>query len=523
MSPTKLRPPRLRYDRKNKRYYIIQNKVKRYIEEDNYEKISQAVKSGKLAYKTGVKKGPTWLSMFPEQKEPVNRDMSFLPGELTPIERRKAEKAKWEVYGHAVDRYVKEQEEYSKKIRQVREIENKARIIQEEKKNIKFGEIDEKTGNIGINIKKLEELLQTNKKLLIADIDIAKVTSNEYDKEFENLIDEYDSTIKKIMKETELLAKKLGQDRFYTIGYHQMFEGKKLPNNELTDLFDSLNKLELKIGVVIYKATNKPAETKEEPIRYELLVLDFFNKMSAHEVRQFLTMIGGPQQVYVNKQQSINTILADPKMSKIAQLAYIKYKEVYHDPFKPDDNTFIKISERIKNSGVVGFGESDYDGLYGDEIIKIMKPYKGFLGVIMNDEIPDIIESSLHYDRFGFIINKDNKDMDGSHWCAVFVDIPDGSIEYFDSFGDDPSSEVTRDMAELIKEHDINYLMKFKINGAKVQDLRTGSCGWFAMKFLIDRFNGVPFAQASGFKITGIGSKRGESKVSAMKKSFGYI
>lgn len=198
-------------------------------------------------------------------------------------------------------------------------------------------------------------------------------------------------------------------------------------------------------------------------------------------------------------------------------LAYEEYK----NPANKLD--FFEISHRISKS-VVGFGSGDdYDGLYGDEILKIMKPYKGFLGVIMNDEIPDIIESSLHWDKFGFVINKDNHNMEGSHWCAVFVDIPDGSVEYYDSFGEEPTDEVKRDLMELIKEHEINYLMKFKINGVKVQDLRTGSCGWFAMKFLIDRFNGVPFDRASGFNITGVGVKKAEASIKKMKKGFGYI
>lgn len=388
----KTRPPRIYLDKKSNRYYIIQNKVKRFFDENDLTKIVEAVKTGKLAYKTS-KKSKTWLETFKPQAAPVNNDTGFLPGELTPIERRKIEKAKLEVYGNAVERYKQEQEELED---------------QKDEEKIKISE---------------------------------PVTDN----------------------------------------------NKKMPEIE---------------------------ESK-----YEKEIKIFLKNLTVANIETYVKSISDSQPVLLWKDQYVTFILADPKVSKIAQLAYIKLAE--KGKVKFDD--FYNKSLEIKKSAV-GFGsEDDYDGLYGDEIIKIMKPYKGFLGVIMNDEIPTLIEDSLHYDRFGFVINTDNSDMDGSHWCAIFVDIPDGSIEYFDSFGDEPSEEIKRDMAELIKEHDINYLMKFKVNGQKVQDLRTGSCGWFAMKFLIDRFNGVPFATASGFKVTSIGSKRGESKVKTMKKSFGYI
>ena len=96
MPPRKVkkRPPRVKYDKQKKKYYVVQNKVKRYIDGSKKD-IDKAIQSGDFSYKTGVKKGPTWLGKFPEMA-PLNTDS---------IERRIAEKNRWETYTTAREIY----------------------------------------------------------------------------------------------------------------------------------------------------------------------------------------------------------------------------------------------------------------------------------------------------------------------------------------------------------------------------------------------------------------------------------
>lgn len=166
-------------------------------------------------------------------------------------------------------------------------------------------------------------------------------------------------------------------------------------------------------------------------------------------------------------------------------------------------------------------GGVEEDGLYSDEIVRMMKPYigKGFLGVISNDEIPEIIDLSLGYDKFGWIMNTDNHDQEGSHWVAVWVDITKGEIDYFDSFANDPSPEFMRDIKELVDAHGINYYMKLKINKIKKQADKSSLCGFHAMGFLLDMFAGREFINATGYN----DSRKGEKKARGLEKKFGYV
>ncbi len=522
----KTRPSRIYSD--DKGYYIRQGKVKRYFDENDLTKIVEALKMGKLKNKTS-KKGKTWLDQFKPQEAPVNRDIGFLPGELTPIERRKIEKARWDVYGHAVEQMKRDSEENSKRMKIIKQLEEKRREIEKQEykyeppKQDKPPEQNKNEYDIPIGYEDImKSRLKKGKDLLDIDVKITAGKGINISQEMKELLISYDDINKEIINEATRIIKNIGFNEFEKSGFDKLFEGTLLhEKSTLNDLFIKRSNIDKEIHTLLYEGTN--IQTGYEESKYEKEIKEFLNSITLKELKEYIKYISTIGFSGGYKDDYIKFILSDPKLSKIAQLAYIKLAE---NAIKTDSRVtykdFYNTSLEIKKTAV-GFGESDYEGLYGDEIIKIMKPYKGFLGVIMNDEIPDLIKDSLHYDRFGFVINTDNHDQEGSHWCAIFVDIPDGSIEYFDSFGDEPSETIKKDMMDLIEAHKINYLMKFKVNGAKVQDLRTGSCGWFAMKFLIDRFNGVPFDIASGFRVKSIGSKKGESSVNKMKKSFGYI
>ncbi|GAM23478.1 hypothetical protein SAMD00019534_066530 [Acytostelium subglobosum LB1] len=150
-----------------------------------------------------------------------------------------------------------------------------------------------------------------------------------------------------------------------------------------------------------------------------------------------------------------------------------------------------------------------------------MQPYAkdGFEGVIASDQLDELEPKQ----RMSFIMNLDKSNQPGSHWVACNIDAKgDKSIEYYDSFGDDPSTDFLRRMKELVREIDPDVYLKFKVNRVIDQATNTDTCGYHAMRFLLNRYRGVPFKEATGYSDV----RREEKKAREMKeryKKFGYL
>jgi len=150
-----------------------------------------------------------------------------------------------------------------------------------------------------------------------------------------------------------------------------------------------------------------------------------------------------------------------------------------------------------------GHGEKKDKGLYDDQLEKMMKMYQPeFKGVIARDEIKTLLPKIQPKSRVGFILNLDPADKAGSHWVAIFIDARSSgskSIEYFDSFGRVIPDDILKDLKLLVEMLQPGTLLKLKSNHVVMQDDKSSNCGYFAMRFLIDRFRGVPFSDATGF------------------------
>ena len=157
------------------------------------------------------------------------------------------------------------------------------------------------------------------------------------------------------------------------------------------------------------------------------------------------------------------------------------------------------------------FGEGKYSnwrkGLYDTQIHKIMEnKAKRFVPVIMSDEIPTLLPYvSPKTKEFGFIINSTSSKTSGQHWRAVFIDVPNSEIDYYDSLVSQPTKEFLRDIKLLVDKINPNTYMKLKINMIKQQADDTENCGFFACSFLINRFKNKPFKNASGGDKSDIG------------------
>jgi hypothetical protein len=154
-----------------------------------------------------------------------------------------------------------------------------------------------------------------------------------------------------------------------------------------------------------------------------------------------------------------------------------------------------------------------------------MAPYakKGFLGVVAVDEIPQLIKRSLSYDKFGFVMNTDYSYEPGSHWVAVYIDtIDDCSLEYYNSFAEPPDPIFLKEIKKLIDAHKLGIYLKFKVNKIKQQAENSSLCGFHAMRFLMNRFDGKPFVDCSGYSDV----RNSEKKAGKMLEKydrFGYI
>ena len=138
--------------------------------------------------------------------------------------------------------------------------------------------------------------------------------------------------------------------------------------------------------------------------------------------------------------------------------------------------------EGTEESDISGAGKySNWrKGLYDTEIHKIMEhKAKRFVPVIMSDEIPKLLPYvNQKTKEFAFIINSTSSKTSGQHWRAIFIDVPNSEIDYYDSLVSSPTKEFLRDIKLLIDKINPNTYMKLKINMIKQQADNTENCGF---------------------------------------------
>ena len=181
------------------------------------------------------------------------------------------------------------------------------------------------------------------------------------------------------------------------------------------------------------------------------------------------------------------------------------------------DEAGLKIDEYLK-SKTRGKLEKKYfkgkgdDGLYNDEIEKIVKKrIKNYVPVIAADEINELPRYVARGDkRFGFVINTNPSSSDGSgndgyrtgHWRSVYINNEDDypTVEYFDPLaeGKMPPELVTMTRKIAMKMNP-SMMFKYKQNMLRRQSKMTSNCGHHSIKFLDDRYNGVPWSEATGY------------------------
>lgn len=161
-------------------------------------------------------------------------------------------------------------------------------------------------------------------------------------------------------------------------------------------------------------------------------------------------------------------------------------------------------SEEGKTTGTGEKHENDNDGIYNDELEQIFydKLHK-FVPVISSDEM-GVIEKMVNKDtkKIGWIQNTDPKKSKGRHWVAYFINVPEGEINYYDSLVENngmPSAESMKGLKKIIDKINPEFYMKFKNNLCRYQNPKSNNCGYFSLKFLLDRYSNIPFRECTGY------------------------
>ncbi len=117
-------------------------------------------------------------------------------------------------------------------------------------------------------------------------------------------------------------------------------------------------------------------------------------------------------------------------------------------------------------------------GLSNVDIEYLCRGVSGFLGVYMNDQLN--LLSSLMKDksvgRYSGVINWDNSDQAGVHWCSFIYDAGSGLIFYYDPMGFPPKKNFTK-LAKSLRAK-----VLFSDNIKQTADW---NCGVLAVKFLL--------------------------------------
>jgi len=180
----------------------------------------------------------------------------------------------------------------------------------------------------------------------------------------------------------------------------------------------------------------------------------------------------------------------------------------------------------IKAPSQKGKGESTKsNGLSNLQIDEYMKDYhkKGFKGTFAIDQISEIPINKSDK-SFSFVMNTEPIRVSVGHWVSVLI-TPD-TIEYYDSFGEDPPKNFMKNLKPLLKRYgDSESIYQLKINRTKFQKINTDNCGYFAIDFLLKRYKGESFKDATGFDIIEK-SMKGEKDIKKLKnkiKDFSHI
>lgn len=217
---------------------------------------------------------------------------------------------------------------------------------------------------------------------------------------------------------------------------------------------------------------------------------------------------GEREELQLKTQQDITK-----KMANLVNLFKMKISNKKEEIKEEETGEIIQQDEPEKKQEIEGDGVLLYgNGISNHTINKIMNNFKwfGYIGCFSFDELEKVYKYIIKHKlkHFSFIINSANNNKDKTnplHWIAVYCD--GASIEYYDCSGKNLRIKDFENITAKYLPYIFNHYLKFKFNNIKNQSLKSNTCGFFAMKFLISRYVGISFKDATNYKNVNMNEK----------------
>jgi len=95
--------------------------------------------------------------------------------------------------------------------------------------------------------------------------------------------------------------------------------------------------------------------------------------------------------------------------------------------------------------------------------------------------------------KIGLIFNLDKHTQPGSHWVALFIDIPKEKIYFFDSYGDGIPKQIHK-FAKTVQQQGAGVNLDFDLEiNKKRHQYSNSECGMYSLYFIIQLMHGTPF------------------------------
>ena len=115
------------------------------------------------------------------------------------------------------------------------------------------------------------------------------------------------------------------------------------------------------------------------------------------------------------------------------------------------------------------------------------------VNTLCNINLKSLLNQSKPKKYIGVVFNLDKHDEPGSHWIALFVNISKSEINYWDSYGIKPPTEVL-DLINKLKTQGTYNGIKFKVNiNNKRHQYKNSECGVYSCNFIIQQLEGKSY------------------------------
>lgn len=113
--------------------------------------------------------------------------------------------------------------------------------------------------------------------------------------------------------------------------------------------------------------------------------------------------------------------------------------------------------------------------------------------------INNLLQKNIN--KIGIIFNLDKHDQSGSHWVALFIDLENNNIYYFDSYGE-PAPDEVNILSQRLIEQGKKYNRNIVYTQNKVRhQYENSECGVYCIHFVVKLLKGHSFKDITENKI----------------------